>query len=137
MASGEEWYKIVERGLRLGLMDTVDEADIFRDHNGKLVLNGAMGVPRLKRLPDGSTVELQRFISNLVPMSAYFRRLRGDSSLLPPLSRLGLIVLDEGETLEMDFGGHGVCIQLVSHASGLEELLCFCVKSPLLSVPWW
>ena len=37
-------YKIVERGLRLGLMDTVDEADIFRDHNDKLVLNGAMGV---------------------------------------------------------------------------------------------
>ena len=67
MASDEEWYKIVERGLRLGLMDTVDEADIFRDHNGKLVLNGAMGVPKLKRLPDGSTVELQRFISNLVP----------------------------------------------------------------------
>ena len=61
------WYKIVERGLRLGLMDTVDEADIFRDHNGKLVLNGAMGVPKLKRFPDGSTVELQRFISNLVP----------------------------------------------------------------------
>ena len=27
MASDEEWYTIVERGLRLGLMDTVDEAD--------------------------------------------------------------------------------------------------------------
>ena len=52
--------------------------------------------------PDGSTVELQRFISNLVLMNAYFRRLRGDSSLLPPMSRLGLIVLDEGETLEID-----------------------------------
>ena len=83
-------------------VDTVDEADIFRHHNGKLVLNGAMGVPKLKRLPDGSTVELQRFISNLVLMNAYFRRLRGDSSLLPPVSRLGLIVLDKGETLEID-----------------------------------
>ena len=47
-------------------MDTVDEADIFRDHSGKLVLKEAMGVPKLKRLPDGSTVELQRFISNFV-----------------------------------------------------------------------
>ena len=36
MASDEEWYKIVERGLRLGLTDTVDEADIFRDHKGKI-----------------------------------------------------------------------------------------------------
>ena len=34
-------------------------------------------------------------------MNAYFRRLRGDSSLLPPVG-LGLIVLDEGETLEID-----------------------------------
>ena len=55
MASDEEW------GLRLGLMDTVDEVDIFRDHNGKLVLNGEMGVPKLKRLPDGSTVEVAVF----------------------------------------------------------------------------
>ena len=94
----QKWYKIVERGLRLGLMDTVDKAGIFQ--NDKLVLNGGMGVPKLKRLLDGSTVELQRFISNLVPMNAYFRRLRGDS--LPPVSRLGLIVLDEGETLEID-----------------------------------
>ena len=37
MASDEEWYKIVEQGLRLGLMDTVDEADLFRGHNGKMV----------------------------------------------------------------------------------------------------
>ena len=95
-ASDEEWYKIVERGLRLGLVDTVDEADIFRDHNGKLVLNGATSVPKLKRLPDGSIVELQRFISNLVLMIAYFRRLRGDSSLLPPVSRLGFVVLHGG-----------------------------------------
>ena len=66
MASDEEWYKIVEGGLRLGLMDTFDEADIFHNHHGKLVLNGAMGVPTLKRPLDGSTVELQRFISNFV-----------------------------------------------------------------------
>ena len=50
----------------------------FRDHHGKLLLKGAMGVPELKRVPDGSLVELQRSISNLVPMNAYFRRLWGD-----------------------------------------------------------
>ena len=60
-------------------------------------------VHMMKSRPDGSTVELQRFISNLVLMNAYFRRLRGDSSLLPPVSRLGLLVLDENETLEVDW----------------------------------
>ena len=101
MASDEEWYKIVERGLRLDFMDTVNEADIFRDHNGNLVLNGAMGVPKLKRLPDGSTVELQRFISNLVPVNAknYFRRLRGVSSLLRPA--LDLLFLMEAKLLKL------------------------------------
>ena len=73
LASDEEWYKIVERGMRLGHIDTVDEADVFRDRSGKLVLNAAMGIPKLKLLPDGSTVELQRFISNFVSKSAYFR----------------------------------------------------------------
>ena len=47
-ASDEEWCKIVERGLRLGLVDTVDEADIFRDHNGNLVFNGATGVHQVE-----------------------------------------------------------------------------------------
>ena len=96
--SDAEWYNFVQRGIRLGFTDSVDDADISRDLNGKLVLDGAMGVLRLKRLPDGSTVGLQRFVYNLVPMSSYFRRLREDSSLL----RLGLIVLDEGEKFEID-----------------------------------
>ena len=95
--SDAEWYNFVQRGIRLGLTDSVDDADISRDLNGKLVFDEAMGVLRLKRLPDGSTVGLQRFVYNLVPMSSYFRRLREDSSLL----RLGLIVLDESEKFEI------------------------------------
>ena len=63
-----------------------------------------MGVPKLKRLLDGSTMELQRFISNMAPVSAYFRGLRPDSSLLPSVSRLGVIVLNECETPEIDSG---------------------------------
>ena len=97
MTSDEEWHKIVQRGIGLVFTDSVDDADIFRDHNGKLVLDGAMGVLRLERLPDGSTVGLQLFVYNLVPMSSYFRRLRGDSSLL----RLGHLVLDEREKFEI------------------------------------
>ena len=36
--------KIVQRGIRLGFTDSVDDADIFRGHNGKLVSTGALGV---------------------------------------------------------------------------------------------
>ena len=49
------------------------------------ILNGAMGVKKLKEHADGTVTQLQRFITNLVPMNSYLRRLRGDSGLLPPL----------------------------------------------------
>ena len=101
MAFDQEWCKIVQRGLRLGHVDTVVGADIFREHNHNLVPDGATGSPKLKRLPCGSTVELQRFISNLAAVNAYFCRVRGDSSLSPPVFRLGLVLV-EGETLEID-----------------------------------
>ena len=65
-------------------MDTGVEANIFRHHIRNLVPDGATGIPKLKRFPCGSTVEQQRCISNLVPMSASFRHLWSDSSLLPP-----------------------------------------------------
>ena len=55
------------------------------------------GVPKLKRVPDGSTRELQHSISNLVPMSAHFRRLWSD--LRSPA--LFVFFLGEGETLEI------------------------------------
>ena len=93
-ASDVQRYTIVQRGLRPGLVDTIDEAGISRHHDGEVVSNGAMGVPKLKRLLDNSTVELQRCISNFVPMNANFRRLRGDPSLLPPVFHLRIFVLD-------------------------------------------
>ena len=123
MASDEEWYRFVLRGLRLGHMDTVVEADICRDHNRTVVPDGATGIPKLKRLPCGSIVELQRCISDLVLMSAYFRRLWGDSSLLLSISRLGLIVLVEGETLETDSEDMESAFNLVRIAPACESFV--------------
>ena len=91
---------------------------ISRHHDGKVVSNGAMGVPQLKRLPDNSTLELQRCN---VPVNDYFHRLRGDPSLLPPVFHLRIFVLD------------GVCLQLDPDASSLEELRRFCGKYSLFS----
>ena len=90
--------------------------DIFRDHNRNLVSDGATANPKSKRC-----------ISNLVPISAHFRCMRGDSSLLPSVSRLGLIVPVESETLEIDSEDMESAF---NHASTLDELLLF-------SVPRW
>ena len=104
-------------------------------NNGKLVLKEAMGVPKLKRLSDGATVELQRFISNLVSKNAYFRRLRDDSSLLPQVSRRGLIVLDESETLEIDSEDMEPAFNLFHIPPVWKSVFAFAKKSSLLSVP--
>ena len=95
-----------------------------------------MGVSKLMRLPDGSTVELQCFISNLVIMNAYFRRLRGDSSLLPPVSRLGLIVLDEGETLENDSEDMESAFILFRMPPVWKSFFAFAKKSLAQRTPW-
>ena len=57
---------------------------------------------KLKEHADGTVTQLQRFITNLVPMNSNLRRLRGDSGLLPSVGRLGLIQLEADETLEID-----------------------------------
>ena len=42
----------------------------MRDMDGALTLNGAMGVKKLKEHADGTVTELQRFITNLVPINS-------------------------------------------------------------------
>ena len=101
MASDGDWYKLAVVGIERGLFAVIDERDIMRDMDGALILNGAMGVKKLKEHADGTVTQLQRFITNLVPMNS-FRRLRGDSGLLPSVGRLGLIQLEADETLEID-----------------------------------
>ena len=70
-------------------------------------------------------------------MNAYFRRLRGDSSLLPLVSRLGLIVLDEGGTLEIDSEDMESAFNLFRMPPVWKSFFAVAKKSPLLSVPRW
>ena len=41
-ASPQEWFRIVKKGIELGMFHPIRESLIFRDHNGQKVLNGAM-----------------------------------------------------------------------------------------------
>ena len=53
-ASLQEWFRIVKKGIELGMFHPIHESLIFRDHNGQKVLNGAMAVAKRKRHEDGT-----------------------------------------------------------------------------------
>ena len=63
LATDREWWSIAWAGLERGLTTTVSENDVLRDHNGP------MAVPMTKKASNGGTIQLQRFVANLVPLS--------------------------------------------------------------------
>ena len=97
-ASDTEWFKVAAGGLARGLFELVPEHAVFCDDHGRKILSGAMAVAKDKDLGGGRIEYRQRFISILVPLNSYLRRLRGDSSLLPKVIRMSLVTLEEGGT---------------------------------------
>ena len=94
-ASDQEWRLIVEAAHARGLMVPIEPEEVFKDHEGRPVLNGAGAVRKVK-VVDGQQVEMQRFISNLIPANMYQNRIEGDDRLLPYLGQLTL--LEQGPT---------------------------------------
>eukprot|EP00971_Amphidinium_carterae_P254768 5057339-Amphidinium_carterae.1 len=60
-----------------------------------------MGVDKYKEI-DGKLQHLLRFISILCPINSYMRRLRGDVAHLPFIPQLGLVHLEDGESVSID-----------------------------------
>ena len=100
-ASDSEWYSIVQEGVARNIFGEISYEQIFKDHNGVPVLNGAMGVDKIKEI-DGKPTNLLRFICILVPINSYLRKLRGDSNLLPFLPQMSLLALEPNELLYID-----------------------------------
>jgi len=65
-ASDETWFEICRAAHERGMMRPVNDEDLCRDREGHFVVNGAGGVAKRKE-KDGKVVELQRFISILIP----------------------------------------------------------------------
>ena len=101
-ASDTEWFKVAAAGVARGLFELVPEQAIFCDDRGHKILSGAMAVAKDKDLGGGRIEHRQRFVSILVPLNSYLRRLPGDSSLLPNVTRMSLVALEEGEVLVLD-----------------------------------
>ena len=110
-ATDDEWYQLVQAGLKRGILAEVPESAILRDRHGELVLNGAMGVDKWK-LVDGVQQRHLRFISILVPSNAFLRRLRGGSNDLPYLGQLSLVELGPEEDIWIDSEDMESCFNL-------------------------
>ena len=107
---------------------------IMQDLDGALILIGAMGVKKLKEHADGTVTQLQRFITNLVPMNSYLRAASWCFRAAP--SRWSARVDPAGGRRDPRnrLGGHGLCLQLVSHAVPLARCLHIRQASPIQRV---
>ena len=88
--------------LARGVFAEVPEREVFVDHLARKVTMGAMGVDKIKDLPDGQVQVLLRFICIMSPQNAHMRKLRGDAHLLPSVGKLCLTMLEQGEVLLVD-----------------------------------
>ena len=96
-----QWYKLVKAGCGRNMFVEVAESEIFRNQHGDLVLNGAMGVNKIK-VVDGVEVRQLRFICILTCLNQYMRKFKGDSSLLPQASMVAHMFLEEDELVWTD-----------------------------------
>ena len=97
-ASDETWYKICEAAHARGMMEIVSVSELMKDRNGHYVVNGAGGVLKEKEV-NGKKLQLQRFISILVPTNEHTIQLPGEQDSLPYIGQLTGVLLNEGEKM--------------------------------------
>ncbi|CAE7461731.1 HYDIN [Symbiodinium sp. CCMP2592] len=95
-ATQEEWNKVVAAAFQRNMMGPVP-----RDAQGHLITNGAGAVEK-RKLVGGKEVAMQRFISNFVPINEYLEALPGDQDFLPYVAQLGLLLLEDNQTLMIE-----------------------------------
>ena len=83
---------------RRHMMAPVDEGAIPRDSQGHLITNGAGAVEK-RKMVNGKEVVMQRFIRTSSRINEFLEALPGDQDFLPYVAQLGLILLEEGQTL--------------------------------------
>lgn len=94
-ASDEVWNTLVSEGYRRGLFQACPDNEVLKGPDGRLVLNGAGAVPKMK-----GERQLQRFISIFCPLNAVSQKISGDESTLPYVGQVNLVhVPDECEVV--------------------------------------
>ena len=110
-ATDEEWRKIVAAGYEREMMRMVHPDDVFRDLEGRPIVNGAGGVKKVKKI-GGEEKELQRFISILVPSNTYQKNMPGDDDHLPYLGQMAMMEVDIDEDVLIDSEDLTSCFNL-------------------------
>ena len=123
-ASQEEWEKIVTAAAARNLMVPVPAEEVFRDHQGEMVLNGAAAVRKLKTVGGESKV-MQRFISNFIPTNAYQAHLEGGDQDLPYLGQLTLLEQEDDECWVIDSEDFTSCYNLFRLPPVWRKFMCF------------
>ena len=83
VGSEEDYHHIVSEMYSRDLMGGIVADDVFKDHNGVGVFNGALGFGK-KGKPLEGEVRCTRFILSMVPSTAYQRAITGDCATLSP-----------------------------------------------------
>ena len=95
MCDSEDFVPLVARLFQIGIVEPIDEADIFTV-DGVKVLNGFFGVPNGKG-ETASGAPFLRFIMNFVPINSYLHELIGETKSLPNMAQWGHFVVHEDE----------------------------------------
>ena len=103
--------KNCNRGYERGMMRMVHPDDVFRDLEGRPIVNGAGGVKKVKKI-GGEEKELQRFISILVPSNTYQKNMPGDDDHLPYLGQMAMMEVDIDEDVLIDSEDLTSCFNL-------------------------
>ena len=95
-ATDETWYQLCKAAAERNMMKVVADKDLHKDRDGHFITNGA-GVVATRKEVNGKSIEVQRFISILVPTNEHSMQLDGEQDSLPYIGQLTGIVLDEEE----------------------------------------
>ena len=110
-ATQEQWNQVVTAAVARGLMVGVRPEEIFKDQEGRPVLNGAAAVKKIKTV-GGESKTLQRFISNFIPINAYMDHLEGGDKHLPYLGQLTLLEMEDDQCWIVDSEDFTSCYNL-------------------------
>lgn len=110
-ADTDEWISIVRAGVERGMFAGVDEADIFTNQLGAPVLNGAMGVDKVRE-EGGVVTPLLCFISILTPLNQYMNKIGGDEHTLPQAAFLSRLILSDNEFIVVGGEDFQSCLNL-------------------------
>ena len=125
LAVGEEvpFFRLL---FERGVVDFVDEKEVFRDAHGPF-LSGLFGVPKPNKKSDKGAVVL-RLIMNLIPINRALDVILGDIAELPSATAWQQLVLCDGDCISISQADMASAFYLFMLPPAWRRFLCFNFK---------